>query len=236
MHGSFHNKYQTEDGYDYKTSAKDGYRGALSLMTKSEHDDVTLTLFAKRQQNLNSTACHHPSYSVSIMPKDSKHEVVCHRKHDERKCFLSETMSKCTTAPRLEASCLVNHVHSPCTAKQLDSACYNSKPVAAEVSKLINTIIPKNSRNHKQVLEITNSTHSSGSKIWVKAHCAEVTMHVAVHNKCHHEDDHDHDHKTSAKHGHPGYVSVMNKSEHDLITLTIFAKRQHKFNSTRNLL
>ncbi|XP_029654900.1 uncharacterized protein LOC115228461, partial [Octopus sinensis] len=230
MHGTFRNKIQTDAEYDYKTSAKDGIQGALSVTTKSKDDDLFLTLFAKKQQGLNSTACDNPSFSVRIMPKDSKHEVVCHRKHDERKCFYSETMSKCTKAPKVEAVCLVKHVHSPCTAKQLDHACYNTKSVFGEVTHMINSSIPMKSHIHKQVFEISNSTHSSGSMIWVKAHCAEVTMHVAFHNKHHHEEQHVY--KTTAKHGHPDYVSVMKKTEEDHLTVTIIAMRQHRLNAS----
>ncbi|XP_029654004.2 uncharacterized protein LOC115227258, partial [Octopus sinensis] len=202
VYGSFNNSYPNEADYDYKISATDYQPGKLFLVQESELDKLFLTVFSKKRFDLNSSACNNPSYNVSINP----------------------------TASRVEAACLVKHVHSPCTAKQLDSACYNATPVVGEISQLLNNSILKNGKIQEHVLEITNSTDSSGSAILVSVRCAEVTVYGAFNNRYPTEDDYDY--KTYAKDGSPGKITLERESQTDNLTLTVLSKKQQGLNSS----
>ncbi|CAI9741714.1 Hypothetical predicted protein [Octopus vulgaris] len=203
VYGSFNNINPNEADYDYKTLATDYHPGKLFLLPKSELDQLFLTVLSKKRFDLNSSACENPSYDININP----------------------------TAPRTEAVCLVTHVHSPCSAKQLDSACYNATPVVHEVSQLYNNSILKNGQIQEHVLEITNSTHSSGSKILVSAQCAEVTVYGAFNNR--YPIEADHDYKTTATDSNPGKIIIPErKSQTDNLTLTILSRRQQGLNSS----
>ncbi|XP_036355432.1 uncharacterized protein LOC115230178 isoform X2 [Octopus sinensis] len=197
VYGSFNNSYPNEADYDYKTSATDYQPGKLFLVQESELDKLILTVLSKKRFDLNSSACDNPSYNVSFKP----------------------------TAPRTEMVCLVKEVNSPCTAKQLDSACYNTTPVVGEVSQLYNNSILGNDEIQERVLEISNSTDSSGSTILVSAQCAEVTVYGAFNNR--HPFEADHDYKTTATDSNPGKIIIPEReSQTDNLTLTILSRRQ----------
>ncbi|XP_052833179.1 collagen alpha-1(XII) chain isoform X1 [Octopus bimaculoides] len=202
VYASFSSNYPNEADYDYKTLATDDQPGKLFLVQKSELEKLALNVLSQKRFDLNSSACDNPSYNISINP----------------------------TAPRIEAACIVKHVNSSCTAKQLDSACYNTTPVVGEVSQLYNNSILKNGQIQEQVLEISNSTDSSGSTIQVSTQCAEVTVYGAFNNS--YPIEADHDYKTSATDKNPGKVIIdARESQTDNFTLTVFSKRQYGPNS-----
>ncbi|XP_036355433.1 uncharacterized protein LOC115230178 isoform X3 [Octopus sinensis] len=197
VYASFHNSYPNEADYDYKTSATDYQPGELYLAGESELNKLALTVLSKTRFDLNSSACDNPSYDIYMNP----------------------------TAPRTEMVCLVKEVNSPCTAKQLDSACYNTTPVVGEVSQLYNNSILGNDEIQERVLEISNSTDSSGSTILVSAQCAEVTVYGAFNNR--HPFEADHDYKTTATDSNPGKIIIPEReSQTDNLTLTILSRRQ----------
>uniref|UniRef100_A0A0L8HVA9 VWFA domain-containing protein n=1 Tax=Octopus bimaculoides TaxID=37653 RepID=A0A0L8HVA9_OCTBM len=196
VYASFNNSYPNEADYDDKTVATDHQPGELFFVQESEVEMFVLTVLSKKRFDLNSSACDNPSYDISINP----------------------------TEPELEAACLVKQVNSSCTAKQLDSACYDTTPVVGEISLMYNNRILKNDEIQEQVLEISNSTHSSGSTILVSANCADVTVYGAFNNLYPNEDHHDY--KTSATHGSPGKIIAYRESKTDNLALTILSKRQ----------
>uniref|UniRef100_A0A0L8HKA6 VWFA domain-containing protein n=1 Tax=Octopus bimaculoides TaxID=37653 RepID=A0A0L8HKA6_OCTBM len=136
VYASFSNSYPNKDDYD-KTSTTDDKPGKLFLERKLHADKLFLTVLSQKRFDLKSSACDNPFYDISINP----------------------------TAPRTEAACVVKEVNSSCTAKQLDSACYDMTPVVGEVSQLYNNSVLKNGQIQEQVLDISNSTDSSGSTI-----------------------------------------------------------------------
>ncbi|XP_052833177.1 uncharacterized protein LOC106868389 isoform X2 [Octopus bimaculoides] len=222
VYGAFNNSYPIEIDHDYKTSARDGYSGKIFVARKSKYDNFTLTIFSKSLPNYNFSTCSHPSYSVSIMPKDPKYEVVCHRKQDERHCTPAESKAKCSKTSKTKLGCLVKHIRSRCSAKKLDATCFDPMPVTQEISKLFDNCV-ENDGIRERILEIGNSTDSSGSTIMVKAYCAEVSVYGAFNNR--YPVENDCDYKTFAIDGKPGKL-VVKKGRKDHLTLTIRFKKR----------
>ncbi|XP_029655803.1 uncharacterized protein LOC115229615 [Octopus sinensis] len=126
-------------------------------------------------------------------------------------------------------ACIVKHVRSKCSAKRLDPACYDSKPVISDINKLFDNCVEKYGEIQERVLVINNSTDSSGSSIMVKAECAEVSVYVAFNKR--HPTENDCDDKTFATDGSPGKLDVVKNTKRDQLSVTIRSRRRYGLKS-----